>query len=102
MMLEVPVRGIGRIHMQFYASLENLHGFLPVEVIVADEGGHAPLEILKSVLVVTAVTTSLLVKVPRFCQFPNIVVIRSIVWSYRGNRSGLIKLQLLLDFGIIC
>ena len=52
--------------MQLYADLEYLHGLLPVEVVVADEGGEAPLEIMKPVLVVTTATPSLLVKVPIF------------------------------------
>ena len=53
--------------MQFYASLEDLDGLLPVEVVVTDECGDAPLEILKSVLMVTTVRASLLVKVPILC-----------------------------------
>ena len=52
MMFKVPVRGIGRIHLKLYAGLEYLNGLLPVEVVVADEGGDAPLEILQPVLVV--------------------------------------------------
>ena len=39
------------------ADLENLHSLLPVEVVVADEGGDASLEIMKPVLVMTAVTS---------------------------------------------
>ena len=78
--------------MQFYASLEYLDGLLPVEVVITNEGGHAPLEIMKPVLMMTTVTTSLLVKVPILCQFPNIVVIRSILVSYRGICSRLLKL----------
>jgi len=31
--------------MQLNADLEDLHGLLPVEVVVADEGGEASLEI---------------------------------------------------------
>ena len=61
MMLEVPVRGIRSIGMQLNASLENLDSLLPVEVVVADESGHAPFEIMKPVLMMTAVTPSLLV-----------------------------------------
>ena len=61
MMLNVPVRGIRGIHMQLYADLEYVDSLLPVEVVVADEGSHASLKILKPVLVVTTVTTSLLV-----------------------------------------
>ena len=61
MMLKVPVRGIRSIGMQFYAALENLDSLLSVEVIVTNEDGHAPLEIMKPVLVMTAVTPSLLV-----------------------------------------
>ena len=80
MMLKVPVRGIRSIDMQFYASLEDLDSFLPIKVIVTDEGGHAPLKILQPVLMMTAVTTSFLVKVP---ILPDIIVIRSIEWSYR-------------------
>jgi hypothetical protein len=41
-------------------------GLLPVEVIVADEGDHASLEIMKPVLMVITVTASLLVQVPIF------------------------------------
>ncbi len=37
-----------------------------VEVVVTDEGGEAPLEIMKPVLVVTTATTSLFVWVPIF------------------------------------
>ena len=58
MMLEVPVRGIGRIHMQLNADLEDLDGLLPVEVVVSNEGGQAPLEIMKPVLMMTTVTHS--------------------------------------------
>ena len=47
--------------MQLNACLEHIHSLLPVEVVVGDEGGEAPFEILKPVLVVTAVTTSLFV-----------------------------------------
>ena len=61
MMFKVPVRGIGRIDMQLNAGLEDLDGLLPVEVVVTNEGSHAPFEILKSVLMMTAVTPSLLV-----------------------------------------
>jgi hypothetical protein len=65
--------------MQLNADLKHLNGLLPVEIIVTDEGGDAALEIMKPVLVVTAVTTSLLVDVPIFCQFPDIIAIRGIV-----------------------
>jgi len=44
--------------MQQNASLEYLDGLLPVEVVVADEGGQRPFEILKPVLVVTTVISS--------------------------------------------
>ena len=82
-MLKVPVRGIRSIDMQFYASLEDLDSFLPIKVIVTDEGSHAPLEILQPVLMMTTVATSLLVKVPIFSQFPDIIVIGSLLRSYR-------------------
>ena len=78
--------------MKLNTGLEYIDGFLPIKVVVTDEGGHAPLEIMKPVLMVTTVTTSLLVKVPILCQFPNIVVIRSILVSYRGICSRLLKL----------
>ena len=61
--------------MKLNTDLEDLDGLLPVEVVVGNEGSHAPFEIMKPVLVVTAVTTSLLVKIPKLCQFPDIVVI---------------------------
>ena len=44
--------------MQLYACLEDLHSLLPVEVVVADESGDAPLEIMKSVLMMTTVISS--------------------------------------------
>jgi hypothetical protein len=47
-MLKVPVGRIGSIHMKLNADLEDLHSLLPVEVVVADEGGHAPFEIPSS------------------------------------------------------
>ena len=47
--------------MQRYASLEYLDSLLPAEVVVTNEGSHAPLEIMKPVLMMTAVTASLLV-----------------------------------------
>ena len=47
--------------MQLNAGLEYIDSLLPVEVVVADEGGHAPFKIMKSVLMMTAVTASLLV-----------------------------------------
>ena len=43
--------------MKLYADLENLDGLLPVEVVVGNESGEAALEIMKPVLVVTAVTS---------------------------------------------
>ena len=45
------------------ASLEYVDSLLPVEFVVSNEGGHALFEILQPVLMMTAVTTSLLVKV---------------------------------------
>ena len=47
--------------MQLNADLEHLDSLLPVEVVVSNEGGEAPLEIMKPVLVVTTATTSLFV-----------------------------------------
>ena len=47
--------------MQLYADLEDTRGLLSVEVAVSDEGGDTLFEIMKSVLVVTAVTASVLV-----------------------------------------
>ena len=67
MMLEVPVRGIGSIDMQLNTSFEYLDSLLPVEVVITNESGDAPFEIMKPILVMTAVTTSLLVEVPEFC-----------------------------------
>ena len=61
MVFEVPVRGIRNIHVQLNASLEYLDGLLPVEVVIADEGVDAPFKILKPVLMMIAVTASLLV-----------------------------------------
>ena len=43
--------------MQQNASLEYLDSLLPAEIIVADKGGQRPFEIMKPVLVVTAVTS---------------------------------------------
>jgi hypothetical protein len=83
MMLKVPVRGIRSIRVQQNASLEYLDSFLPIKVVVTDECGDAALEILQPILMMTTVTTSLLVRVPIFSQFPDIVVIRSILRSYR-------------------
>jgi hypothetical protein len=77
MMLKVPVRGIRSIRVQQNASLEDLDSFLPIKVVVTDECGDAALEILQPILMMTTVTTSLLVKVPILCQFPDIIVIRS-------------------------
>ena len=61
MMLDVPVGRIGSIYVQLYADLEDTRGLLSVEVAVSDEGGDTLFEIMKSVLVVTAVTASVLV-----------------------------------------
>jgi len=72
--------------VQLYTCLEDLDSLLPVEVVVADESSHAALEIMKPVLVVTTVTASLLVEVPIFCQFPDIIVIRSIVKKVKVTR----------------
>ena len=47
--------------MQLNAGLEYLDSLLPVEVVVVDESIDAALKILQSVLMVTAVTASLLV-----------------------------------------
>jgi len=49
--------------MQLNAGLEYLDSLLPVEVVVTDESGDAALEIMKPVLMMTAVATSLLVPV---------------------------------------
>ena len=65
--------------MQLYADLEDLDSLLPVEIVVATESGDAFFEIMKSVLMMSTVTASLLVKVPIFSQFPDIIVIRSVV-----------------------
>jgi small nuclear ribonucleoprotein (snRNP)-like protein len=46
MMLKVPVGSVRSIDMQLNAALEDVHSLLPVEVVVANEGSHAPLEIL--------------------------------------------------------
>jgi len=70
--------------MQLNTGLEYIDSLLPVEIIVADECGDTPFEILQPVLMMTTVATSLLVEVPIFCQFPDIVGIRSILVSYRG------------------
>jgi len=61
MMLDVPVGSIRSVYVQLYADFEYIDGLLPVEVVVADEGGQAPFEIMKPVLMVTAIATSLLV-----------------------------------------
>jgi hypothetical protein len=71
--------------MQLYADLEDLHRLLPVEIVVADEGGEAALEILQPIQVMSTVATSLLVKIPILRQFPDIIVIGSILRSYRGT-----------------
>ena len=47
--------------MQLNASLEYLDSLLPVEIIIADKGVDAALEILQPVLMMTTVATSLLV-----------------------------------------
>ena len=47
--------------MQLNADFEYIDGLLPIEVVVGDESSHAPFEIMKSVLMVTTVTTSLFV-----------------------------------------
>ncbi len=44
--------------MQQNASLEYLNSLLPVEVVVANECGDAPFEILQPVLMVTTVISS--------------------------------------------
>ena len=61
MMLDVPVGRIRSVYVQLNACFEHLHSLLPVEIVVGDESDHAPFEIMKSVLVVTAVTASVLV-----------------------------------------
>jgi hypothetical protein len=61
MVFYVPVGSIRSVYVQLNACLEDLYSLLPVEVVVGDEGGEAPFEIMKPVLVVTAVTTSLFV-----------------------------------------
>ena len=76
--------------MQLNADLKYIDGLLSVEVVVANKSVDAPLEIPKSVLMVTAVTASLLVKVPILCQFPDIIVIRGIVLSYKMIWSSLV------------
>ena len=45
--------------MKLNTDLEDLDGLLPVEVVVTDESGDAALEIMKPVLMMTIVTTSL-------------------------------------------
>ena len=57
-MLDGPVRCIGSIYVQLNADLEDLDGLLPVEVVVSNGGGQAPLEIMKPVLMMTTVTHS--------------------------------------------
>ena len=44
--------------MQLYADLEYVDSLLSVEIIVTNEGGHAPFEIMKSVLMMTTVISS--------------------------------------------
>jgi len=78
--------------MQLNADLKHLNGLLPVEVVVSDESGQAPFEIMKPVLMMIAVATSLFVKIPILCQFPDIIVIRSIMLSYRRIWSPLRRL----------
>ena len=58
MMLDGPVRCIGSIYVQLNADLEDLDGLSPVEVVVSNEGGQAPLEIMKPVLMMTTITHS--------------------------------------------
>ena len=43
--------------MKLNAAFEYIDSLLPVEVVIANEGGHAALEIMKSVLMMTAVTS---------------------------------------------
>ena len=45
MMFDIPVRSIRSIYVQLNADLEHLHSLLPIEIVVADEGGQASLEI---------------------------------------------------------
>ena len=45
--------------MQLNTDLEYI--VLPIEVVVTNKGSHAPLEILKPVLMMTAITASLFV-----------------------------------------
>ena len=47
--------------MQLNTDFEYVDSLLPVEVVITDEGGDAPFEILQSVLMMTAVAPSLLV-----------------------------------------
>ena len=47
--------------MQLNADLEDIDGLLPIEVVVTNGGSHAPFKIMKPILMMTAVTTSLLV-----------------------------------------
>ena len=47
--------------MQLNADLEYLDNLLSVEVVVTNEGGHAPFKIMKPVLMMTTVTASLFV-----------------------------------------
>ena len=56
-MLKVPIGRIRSIGMQQNADLEYIDGFLPIKIVVTDEGGDAALEIMKPVLVVTPVTS---------------------------------------------
>ena len=43
--------------MQLNTDLEDLDGLLPVDVVVSDKSSQTPLEIMKPMLVVTAVTS---------------------------------------------
>ena len=56
-MLDVPVGGIRSVYVQLYADLKYVHSFLPIEVVVGNESGEASFEIMKPVLVMTAVTS---------------------------------------------
>jgi hypothetical protein len=44
MMLKVPIRRIGGIHMQLNAGLEHLDGLLPVKIVIANESANTPFE----------------------------------------------------------
>ena len=70
MVLDVPVGSIWSIGMQFYAGFEDLNGFLPIKLVMVNQILDAPLEILKSVLVVMPIATSFLTQVPVFRSIP--------------------------------